>query len=125
MAAVSEEAKARRKQYQLDRYRWYREHGICARCYKTWADPGHAYCAACAKKAKAYQRRKDPDGSQNRARCQERRDKLRLAGMCINCGKRKAVQGNCICGKCADRCADSAVKYRIRHQTLKGESTCQ
>ena len=125
MSAVSEEAKARARQYQRDRYRWYVDHGICARCYKTWAEPGRVYCANCKKKIAAHAKQTDPDGSKNRARCQARRDRLRDAGLCINCGKRKAVQGNCLCVKCADKCAESAVKYRIHQQTLNGESTCR
>lgn len=125
MAAKSEEAVARKKQYQRDRYRWYVEHGICARCYKTWSEPGHVYCVNCAKKMKAYQRRTDPDSSINRTKCQARRDRLREAGLCINCGKQRPVEGKCLCAKCAGKCAESAVKYRIHQQTLKGETTCR
>lgn len=123
MSAVSEEAKARARQYQRDRYRWYVEHGICARCYKTWAEPGRVYCANCKKKIAAHAKQTDPDGSLNRARCQARRDRVKAAGLCVNCGKRKPVENKCLCATCAKKFNESHLKHRIQQRLLKGELT--
>lgn len=121
MSAVSDAAKANKRQYQLDRYRWYRDHGICVNCYKTFSEPGRAYCRECYRRIRARQKKADPDGSINRQRNQQRRDRLKSSGMCVTCGQRAAVPGRSLCPACAEKNSQSGFNYRLRKR-LKGET---
>lgn len=121
MAVLSEEAKARKREYWRERYQWYRSHGICFRCY-GWAEPGSAYCKDCKNKERIRLKKKDPDGSINRQRCKERRERLKAEGRCVNCGK-KAVPGQVLCATCKGKHKESNQVCDIRDRIAKETKT--
>jgi len=121
MGAVSK--KARRNQYRsaMERYYWYKAAGICPRCLK-YSVPGMVYCADCYEKNRRHATEKDPDHAKKNAYAKERRAKLKAEGLCVDCGKRKAMDGRIRCAKCHATAQDSRIKYKIHQRTLKGES---
>ena len=97
---------------QRERYHWLKEHGICAACAQTWAEPGHVYCKACAqKKAKCM----DACREQHTQRKREVRAYRKGHGLCVDCGK-PAIPGKIRCERCEARRRDSWVKYKLNKQ---------
>ena len=109
--------KAERRRSNKQRYRWYKDRGICPTCGKVWAEPGRVRCKACDAIIKYYHDR-DRENRQNRAR--ERRQERIDSGLCTECGKRPATDGMRMCPRCRDMRNDSTRKYRIHQRTLKG-----
>lgn len=112
---LSDEARANIKLYQKERYEWYKAHGICPRC-REQAMVGRVYCAKCFRKTHAHWDKVDKDGSVNRQRCADRRKRLKAAGMCVNCGNAKAVDGKTLCPKCRAKNEESRTNYLIRQK---------
>ena len=108
--------KAEKSQQYKERYRWYKEMGICTTCGREWVEPGHVRCKACEAKIKAYHdRSREKRMERARARRQERIN----AGLCTECGRRKAVDGKRMCQRCRDMRNDSTRKWKIHQRTLK------
>ena len=91
--AMSDYAKAAHNKADRERYYWLKEHGLCTKCGQNYAEAGHVTCKNCYKKQRDWVKRTDPDRSKQRAREQARRERLRQAGLCLWCGKQKAVEG--------------------------------
>lgn len=99
--------------YCKERYQWYKAHGICANCGRTWAEPGRVLCAECARKKAASKRRYDPDGTRRTAYVDALRAERRAAGLCIDCGK--PLDGlHTRCSQCLARMRERARMYRLR-----------
>lgn len=94
--------------YNRERRAWLKSHGFCVSCGSTWAEPGHALCAACKRRQDAVRRRCDPHGARRRAYIQGRID----AGLCIDCG-RPAKPTAQRCERCTAMRRDSVRKYKI------------
>lgn len=120
MGAVSQAAKDRQAKAREELRAMYKEHGICPRC-KNWAEPGRIYCKACINLIMARRRKKDPDNEQGKAYNRERRERLKAAGICTNCGKKPAVKNQVLCPACKAKNRDSQIKYNII-QRIKREA---
>ena len=122
MGAVSEAAKARQRAGRKELVKMYKDNGICPRC-KSWAEPGKVYCAACMRKVIYRQRERDPTGEMRRAYNRERRARLKAAGMCTYCGKKKAVEGHVLCEACKRKNSESQKVYKMRKRLAKAAPT--
>lgn len=99
--------------YNKERYHWYKSHGICANCGRTWAEPGKVLCAMCARKNAASQKKYDPDGSRTAAAHSALRAARKAAGLCIECGR--PLDGQYTrCATCLARARERAQMYRLR-----------
>ena len=93
-----------------ERYRWYKDRGICTTCGRAWVVPGHVRCKECeAKIAKYHEASYDKRKEQQKQRRQERI----AAGLCIECGK-PAIPGMRKCERCRMMRNDSTRKYKIQ-----------
>ena len=118
---MSEYAKAAHRRADHERYAWLKEHGICVKCGQNYADAGHVTCVNCYKKYKEWRQRTDPDGSVQRERERSRRERLRAEGLCLWCGKNKAVNGRTLCVACKGKYKDTQTVYNIHKRLSKGE----
>lgn len=125
MPATSPEAKAHHRQYLRERRAWYKEHGICICCLTNWAAPGRTQCEMCTKRIAERADQRDPGRVKRRAYNRERRNKLIAEGLCVNCGKRAALEGQTRCFTCARKRREAEQVYRIRKRiekrTTRGE----
>jgi len=119
--AMSDYAKAAHNKADRERYYWLKEHGLCTKCGQNYAEAGHVTCKNCYKKQRDWVKRTDPDRSKQRAREQARRERLRQAGLCLWCGKQKAVEGRSLCRQCKEKYNETQIKYNIHQRTLKGD----
>lgn len=102
--------KLQQKQYQKDRYDWYKSRGICTVCGVSWAEPGHVYCKSCAEKNERCHARKREERIEAKRR--RRADRI-AAGLCTECGARPATEGMRMCPRCRAMRNDSTRKYKI------------
>ena len=98
-----------------ERYRWYKDRGICTTCGRTWVVPGHVRCKQCEAQiakyhAASYEKRLE--------RQKQRRQERIAAGLCIDCGK-PAVPGMRKCERCRMMRNDSTRKYKIHKRIEK------
>ena len=114
MGAVSKEAKEKQAKAHAEIYMMYKEHGICPRCRKAWAEPGRVQCKNCMKKVNARQKKRDPTGEIRKENCKERRRRLKAAGLCTDCGIRQAVVGKARCHECEAKAKESRIAYNIK-----------
>lgn len=98
-------------------YHWNADHGICACCGQTWADPGHVYCRTCAKKKRAMNKRADPTGEKSIARKRATREYRKANGLCYDCGK--PTGGKCRCPTCAKKNGESWKVWSIKQKLKK------
>lgn len=113
MAAMTDEAKARRAQYGRDSWRMYKSAGICPYCKLRYAEPGRVHCAQCLRHRRVLHARSDPGNVHQRELCRERRARLKAAGICVRCGKNPAREGRTRCQACEDKKRQSEIKYKI------------
>ena len=91
----------------MEGYYFWRKLSRCVKCHAkdAFTMNGRCMCAECADKANAYYReywREHPELSEKRRlRRKERRERLKTEGLCVACGKRKAVPGKTNCSVCA------------------------
>ena len=96
--------------------KWYQSRGICDSCGQVWAEPGHVRCKACEDKIRAYH----AASREHRIELQRKRRAERIAaGICTECGKRKATEGMRMCPICRERRNDSTRKYKIRKKIAR------
>ena len=90
----------------------FKEYGICAKCGKRMAEPNKALCFECSEMEMVYQKRylsKMTDEEQeifkdkSRVTAMTRYHKLKNSGICVSCGRRKALNGNVFCLDCKVR----------------------
>lgn len=83
-----------------DNYAWYKSHGICTDCHANDAEKGHNLCTDCRLKALSrsaeYRSRETQEKREKRLKRQHeyavsRYHSLKQAGICVDCGKREAV----------------------------------
>lgn len=110
--------KAQHNRENRQRYRWYKERGICTTCGRVWAEPGRVRCKECAEAIRAYHNA-DREGRMQRAA--EKRQERIANGLCTECGKRPATEGMRMCPRCRAMRNDSTRKYKIHKRTLKGD----
>lgn len=111
MPRLSEEAKLRRKDNKrvMERYRYYRDKGICPMCGREDAAIGHIYCQSCIDKKKQQEEKRDP-GHVNRIVKKRLRYLDRIAkGLCTDCGK-PTNNGYKRCDRCLEK---NRMNYRL------------
>ena len=120
MGATSEYAIKRHRKYEKEMRQWYRDHGLCPRCKATITD-GHVYCPDCRKRAyEEYQARYTPE--QRHENGVRRRERLKAQGLCVYCGRAKAVPERVLCERCAQK-VSQAQQVRKMRKRLEREAT--
>ena len=93
----------------MNDYQWYKAHHICVRCHQREAVKGQVACLDCRDKDREYDRKRkaeslakeSPEHKAERLRkAKERRERLKAQGLCIWCGKHKALSGKQHCLEC-------------------------
>lgn len=84
---------------------WYNEHGICRDCGQREVEPNTQLCFECAerkyKKAKEYYKNnRDEINEKNKRRSREKYAARKASGICVKCGKRKALENKTLCIDC-------------------------
>lgn len=115
MAAKSDAARERNNALSLEIYYWYKERGICPHCGCGIAEPGRVYCARCYQRIRNQKERNDPGRVKRKAYSRERRERLKTAGLCVDCGGAKAAKGRTRCAKCEGKMKESRKKWEILH----------
>lgn len=110
--------------YNRERAAFLKEHGMCAWCGKEKALEDRRLCWDCAEKSAEYSakrlRRMTPDekrvrNAKRNEQARDRRQKLRAAGLCTSCGKRKPAEDKAQCKLCRNR-------YNIKEQERRRRS---
>ena len=121
-----EEKKARKREYVLGMYYWYKEHGICVRCKQEQAMPGYVRCPDCIYKdgEKAHQNPKKHDDrykeKQNK-RLRERYHECKKLGLCTRCAKKQAYKGGRFCYECMLKAKRYARQRKQKKSGISGE----
>lgn len=93
----------------MNDYQWYKAHHICVRCHRNDATKGMVTCLDCREKEHEYDRQRKqkalanetPEHKAERVRkVRERVERLKAQGVCIWCGKHKALSGKQHCLEC-------------------------
>lgn len=109
---MTEKQKKHKNAYNKELRDWYREHGICNRCGRIWADAGYVTCKACREKNERSKDKCDPGRERWKAnRTQQRHERL-ANGLCPDCGA-AAVEGRKHCKRHLEARRDSTRKHRI------------
>lgn len=85
--------------YSKETYEMFKEIGICPTCQKRKAEPHHVECYECldAKRLRYYKNKESLKTNKRKNTTAERR---KADGICVTCGKRKAMNGKTRCGIC-------------------------
>ena len=112
------------REYRRENREFYRKHHICTECGKEIVYGTDRICFEC--RAKKYNRKKELSEEQknkilekNRERQKERYKELSEKGICVHCGKRKAVAGRKRCAICLEKDAYRKRKQRFDRQNIK------
>lgn len=103
-----------RNQYYRELRRWYLDAGICYNCKTRSVVKGETRCLICKmdnrERCKACEKkRSDESRREQNIKTNERKERLKAAGICVDCGKRTAENGRIRCGICL-------AKDRERHK---------
>lgn len=118
-----------KKELQAWLYKARKEAGICVRCGKAKAVPGHVLCWQCKvyMQDKNIRRTLTETEEQRKERlaksaecCRNRHERLKAAGLCVTCGKRPAEPGRIRCEACQKRANAKARERRIQRGEYKG-----
>lgn len=120
----------------MNDYQWYKAHHICVRCHHHEAMNGKVTCLDCREKEREVDRQRKqkalanetPEHKAERVRkVRERVERLKAQGLCIWCGKRRALQGKQQCLECyiKRKRANREYKKRKRNESrvLSGTNT--
>lgn len=86
-----------KKESRRNSYYFLKSRGICTRCGKEYADLGHTICLDCLEKRRESEAKKFSgleDAETRHTMQKERYERLKAAGICIKCGKKKAYEHN-------------------------------
>lgn len=101
----------KKRQENLDRYYWLKEHHICVRCGKKEAFRNRVCCEDCIYHNNEYYH-------SNRARLdktkKERQARYRAEGRCVVCGKPRDGKSIILCNKCLEVSNKARRKYARR-----------
>ena len=113
------------KEYEHERYEWYKSHGICVRCLTEKAKKGHVVCWRCLANENEYSRiyyHKNPRSDEQRAKDKEARERYveerNSKGLCWRCGLRPPI-GEGKYSQCRV-CANKAAKQKRERLQAKG-----
>ena len=118
---TAEERKSRQRADAKELYAYCKAHGFCVRCRKEKAAPGHVLCMNCLDDRRNYddlnnrkevrRERHVSDREKENARKRERGLRLKMQGLCIDCGKAPA--------KCGVYCLSCYVRRKRRAQAAR------
>lgn len=105
MRAEIPEAPIIKMAWSKELYQWYKEKGICVQCGSYKAAPNRVRCEYClAKSAESSAKKREKQGTEERKKDNENhriaREKRKLKGICICCGKPQSVSSKCFCIDC-------------------------
>ena len=91
--------------YDGKRKLWYNAHGICRDCGQREVEPHTQLCFECAnrkyKKAKEYYKNhRDEINERNKQTAKKRYAERKASGICVKCGKHKALENKTLCLNC-------------------------
>ena len=103
-----------RTQYFRELRQWYIDAGICPTCHARPIIEGETRCLVCKmdnreRTARWQKGRSEEQKRAQNALCNARKERLRAAGICVDCGKRPVETGRIRCGICL-------AKDRARHK---------
>lgn len=103
-----------RNQYYRDLRQWYINAGICYTCKTRHVVNGETRCLICKmdnrERCKAYAKNRSEESRRKQnIKSNVRKERLKAAGICVDCGKYNAENGRIRCGICL-------AKDRARHK---------
>lgn len=104
------------KAFNKARYEGLKLQGKCVKCAKRWAEPGKTMCKQCIAD---WHRSATLNNDTYQENKRKRRQELREAGLCIDCGQVVDGDNHTRCKRCRDMRMDSTRKYRIRKRLEK------
>lgn len=113
-------------------YQWYKAHHICVRCHRNDATKGMVTCLDCREKEHEYDRQRKQKALANEPQehkakrlqvAKARRERLKAQGLCIWCGKHKALSGKQHCLECSIKRKRANREYKKR-KANKSRSVC-
>lgn len=119
MPAKSPAALARNREINRANYRMYVDSGICPVCKTRYAEPGRTQCKECTRRIAARADQRDPGRERRNAYCRERRQRLKAAGICVDCGQHRAQEGVTRCPACLRKERESHQAYEIRRRIAR------
>lgn len=117
----------KKKEYERERYAWYKEHGICVRCGQEKAKENHVFCWSCLANMNDYSRiyyhskdkpRSDEQRERDKESCKCYVEKRNSQGLCWRCGLRPPI-GKGKYSHCRI-CADKVAKQKRERERNKG-----
>lgn len=99
----------------MNRYSWYKSHGICPRCGQANAAEGKVYCLNCLDKeavSTMIYRLTHDTAEKNRRFCKDRYYKAKEEGICVRCLKQKARSEKVICQSCFNKIHEKQAIYQ-------------
>lgn len=108
--------------YNRERYHWFKQHHFCTNCSKQDAFTlnGRTLCFECREKKKIQKSQKNKDVQQ--ARDKDKYEKLKSAGICVQCKSRKANPGKVRCPVCTAYISN--YYYKTRQPTFRDYDKC-
>lgn len=110
----AEERFEKKRQTERENYKYLVSIGICPRCKKNKAMPGGKLCLDCLNQIDSNRKKQVLTDSQKEAKRKQYYSR-KESGICVKCGKRKAVIGKT---RCLD-CMIKARKYADSHRGKK------
>ena len=116
----------------MNDYQWYKSHHICVWCHRNDATKGMVTCLDCREKEHEYDRQRKqkalvnetPEHKAKRLQVTKaRRERLKAQGVCIWCGKRKALQGKQHCLECSIKRKRANREYKSKKRN-ESRSVC-
>jgi len=95
-----------------ERREFYKAHGICCQCGREKAAKGRSYCLNCLDMISVYNYRyratwseeKKAEFLEKAAKSRKRLyDERKVAGICVDCGKKNSEENRIRCGICLDK----------------------
>lgn len=126
-------------------YFWYKEHHICVECHAEEATRNSTRCSQCLANRRERDRkqkqilRQSPEYRERQKQYnKERRARLKEAGICTICGKRKARFNKTTCIECATKASKSkkqnlgfqlrstlGICYKCNNPAVKSYKLCE
>ena len=100
-----DKCREKRNKAHKDDYEWRKEKGICVNCGKEYACYGLLLCHDCWEKSyvrnkQYYENNREVHKAKMKENAKKRYAELKEKGLCVKCGKYKAVQGMTLCLSC-------------------------
>lgn len=112
--------RAKQRQQTAEKRAALKKMGFCVDCGSNRIYGSENICPECAAKKYIQNRQRLKDKERDRQYQHDRKERLKAAGICVKCGKRKAESGKTRCQQCnvAERTRARAYRgnYILRHE---------